>query len=63
MVPVFGVPLPLLSYGGSALMANLMALGVLLACARNEPDARALRKRQRRRPKKSLVTTATAQKA
>jgi cell division protein FtsW len=55
--------LPLLSYGGSALMANLMALGVLLACARNEPDARALRKRQRRRPKKSLVTTATAQKA
>lgn len=63
MVPVFGVPLPLLSYGGSALMANLMALGVLLACARNEPDARALRQRRRRRPKKSLVTTATAERA
>lgn len=63
MVPVFGVPLPLLSYGGSALMANLMALGVLLACARNEPDARALRHRRQRRPKKSLVTTATAERA
>lgn len=58
LVPVLGVPLPLLSYGGSALMANLMALGVLLACARNEPDARAYAKRHRRRKAKALVTTA-----
>ncbi len=31
--PIAGVPLPLLSYGGSALIANLLAVGVLLACA------------------------------
>lgn len=61
MMPVFGVPLPLLSYGGSALLSNLMALGVLLACARNEPAARQYAKReQRRRKAKSLVTTANA---
>ena len=40
LLPVAGVPLPLLSYGGSALLANLMAVGVLLACARREPAAR-----------------------
>ncbi len=58
LVPVFGVPLPLLSYGGSALMANLMAIGVLLACARNEPEARTYAARRKRRKAKSLVTTA-----
>lgn len=57
MLPVLGVPLPLLSYGGSALMANLMGLGVLMACARQEPAARAFAQRRlRRRP--ALVTTA-----
>ncbi|MGO1975314.1 MAG: putative lipid II flippase FtsW [Propionibacteriaceae bacterium] len=40
LLPVAGVPLPLVSYGGSALLANLLALGLLLACARNEPAAR-----------------------
>lgn len=50
MLPVLGVPLPMLSYGGSALMANLMALGILIACARNEPAAReALRRSGKRR--------------
>lgn len=58
MMPVFGVPLPLLSYGGSALMANLMALGVLLACARQEPESRAFLRRRRRRGQQALVTTA-----
>lgn len=41
LLPVLGVPLPFISSGGSALMANLMAVGVLLACARNTPRARA----------------------
>nr|WP_300145804.1 putative lipid II flippase FtsW [Propionicimonas sp.] len=59
MMPVFGVPLPLLSYGGSALMANLMALGVLLACARQEPQSRAFLRRRRRKAGQALVTTAT----
>ncbi|MCE1173439.1 MAG: putative lipid II flippase FtsW, partial [Propionibacteriales bacterium] len=60
MVPVLGVPLPFLSYGGSALLANLMALGVLLACARNEPEARAYARKHRRRRGKALVATAKA---
>ena len=58
MMPVLGVPLPLLSYGGSALMANLMALGVLLACARQEPQSRAFLRRRARRGGQALVTTA-----
>lgn len=52
MIPVIGVPLPFISVGGSALMANLLATGVLLACARHEPEARkvlAADKAQRRR--------------
>lgn len=40
LLPVAGVPLPLMSYGGSALMANVIAVGCLIACARNEPAAR-----------------------
>lgn len=42
LLPIAGVPLPLLSYGGSALMANVIAVGVLVFCARNEPAARKL---------------------
>ena len=40
LLPIAGVPLPLVSYGGSALLAALAGVGVLLACARNEPGAR-----------------------
>lgn len=39
LLPVVGVPLPFISIGGSALISNLAAIGVLLACARHEPDA------------------------
>nr|WP_179446614.1 putative lipid II flippase FtsW [Naumannella cuiyingiana] len=56
LLPVLGVPLPMVSYGGSALLANLCALGVLVACARNEPGARALRE-ARRGPRRPRVTT------
>jgi cell division protein FtsW len=41
ILPVAGVPLPLVSYGGSALLPMLVALGMLLSFARNEPGARA----------------------
>lgn len=37
LLPVIGVPLPLVSYGGSALMTNLGALGMVIAFARSEP--------------------------
>ncbi len=39
LVPVTGIPLPLVSYGGSGLIPTMIALGVLLAIARNEPQA------------------------
>jgi len=41
LLPVIGVPLPLVSSGGSALMATLFGLGMLLSFARNEPGCRA----------------------
>jgi cell division protein FtsW len=41
LLPVIGVPLPLVSSGGSALMATLFALGMLLSFARGEPACRA----------------------
>lgn len=39
MAPVMGVPLPFVSYGGSAMLANLAALGILIACSRRTPRA------------------------
>jgi cell division protein FtsW len=56
MLPIAGVPLPLLSYGGSALVANLLAIGVLLACARTEPEARKLLARKAMRPSRRMTT-------
>jgi cell division protein FtsW len=48
--PVMGVPLPLVSYGGSSLIAVLAGLGLLVACAYREPSTVAwiTRRRQRR---------------
>ena len=39
LLPVIGIPLPLISYGGSGLLPTLVALGLLLAIARTEPGA------------------------
>ncbi|MFV0460257.1 MAG: putative lipid II flippase FtsW [Actinomycetales bacterium] len=39
LLPVIGVPLPLVSSGGSALITTLAALGMVLSFARSEPDA------------------------
>ncbi|MDQ1294624.1 MAG: cell division protein FtsW [Actinomycetota bacterium] len=39
VLPVIGVPLPLVSYGGSALMMTLVALGMVLGFARQLPGA------------------------
>ena len=47
MLPVIGIPLPLVSYGGSALLPSLVALGLLVGFARREPEAaRALAQRK-----------------
>jgi cell division protein FtsW len=40
VLPIAGVPLPLVSYGGSSLLPTLVALGMLVAFARDEPGAR-----------------------
>jgi len=50
LLPVIGIPLPLVSYGGSALVPSLVALGLLIGFARREPEAaRALAQRRKAR--------------
>ena len=56
LLPIAGVPLPLVSYGGSALIANLLAVGVLLACARREPAVRKMLAKKSVRPKPRMTT-------
>ncbi|WP_165358511.1 putative lipid II flippase FtsW [Haloactinopolyspora alba] len=49
--PVVGVPLPLVSYGGASVVVAIVAVGVLMTLAKEEPGARealAARKRARR---------------
>lgn len=36
ILPVLGVPLPFVSSGGSAILANLLAVGVLVSCVRHD---------------------------
>lgn len=40
VLPIIGLPLPLISSGGSSLIATLVALGIVMAFARDEPGAR-----------------------
>ena len=55
LLPVTGVPLPLVSYGGSSLITTMTALGVLLALAKTEPQAhKALAARGPSRPQRAL---------
>lgn len=42
LLPITGLPLPLVSYGGSSLLATLMAIGTLLAFARAQRGAQEL---------------------
>lgn len=39
LLPVIGVPLPLISYGGTALIMVLAAVGVVLSFSRTEPES------------------------
>ena len=42
ILPTTGVPMPFISYGGSALISSMMALGFLAGVARREPGAKAI---------------------
>jgi cell division protein FtsW len=67
LLPIAGVPLPLVSYGGSALLANLAGIGLLLACARHEPAARAVlatkRGKTARKPRMTAVIGSRSRRA
>ncbi len=54
-IPVIGVPLPLVSAGGSALIATMLAMGVVLAFARDEPGAGAALRARRGTVRRSLA--------
>jgi cell division protein FtsW len=61
LLPVIGIPLPLVSYGGSALLPTLISLGLLLAFAKTEPGARtALRAKRRQSWRARIFAAGTA---
>jgi cell division protein FtsW len=47
LLPVTGIPLPLISFGGTSLVVTLFALGMLASFARHEPAAAAQLARRR----------------
>jgi cell division protein FtsW len=59
VMPVIGIPLPLVSYGGSALLPSLVALGLLVGFARREPDAAAALAARRRNRSAGLSAPGT----
>lgn len=50
LLPISGVPLPLFSYGGSALIAALYGVGLLVSLSRSDPAAAAFVRGRRRPP-------------
>lgn len=60
LLPVLGVPLPFILSGGSALMANLLAVAVLLICARDTPQARAYLENRNRGPGPRMTSVLAA---
>jgi len=55
LVPVIGLPLPLVSAGGSALVVTMIAIGVVLSFARTEPGAQKALKARGSAVRKSLA--------
>ena len=55
VLPVLGVPLPLMSSGGTALLTTLIAMGIVLSFARDR--AKPVRPSARRRPARRTTTT------
>ncbi len=58
VLPVIGIPLPLISYGGSALLPSLVALGIVIGFARRAPGAQAAWDSRREEPS-GAVTAAS----
>jgi cell division protein FtsW len=48
VLPVVGVTLPFISYGGSSLIANFLAIGFVLRVARKDPQIRSELKNRKR---------------
>jgi cell division protein FtsW len=59
VLPVIGIPLPIVSYGGSALLPSLVALGLLIGFARREPEAAAALAARRRNRSAGLSASTT----
>lgn len=57
VLPVIGIPLPLVSYGGSALLPSLVALGLVIGFARREPEAAAALAARRRHRSAGLAAS------
>ena len=51
VLPVLGVPLPLLSAGGSALIMTLLAIGVVLSFTKDEKPVKRTRSRAQASPR------------
>jgi cell division protein FtsW len=39
LLPVTGIPLPMISYGGTSLVVTMLVFGILANCARHEPES------------------------
>jgi len=64
MAPVMGVPFPFVSYGGSAIMAELFGVGIMLAAALHEPQAaRELADRRARKGTRRQTEVVVARRA
>lgn len=60
LLPIIGVPLPLISSGGSSLLSIMGAVGLALCFARHEPGAQAAWQARRRPLKRSLAVLSSS---
>jgi cell division protein FtsW len=56
LLPITGLPLPMVSYGGSSLLMVMCAIGVLLSFARSDPQAAGALRARRTDARTRLIT-------